>query len=130
MTTKKIRRILFECLLRKYTTRVSYFIKQLEKSNIAPLIFAKCLLDEFKKINEYVNLSSYKSWEFDNKTKEKKYLKNIILLNKVTDGKMIGQIDCNNINEIAEPLLEFSQFILKNNIQNLKKSKKTKNTNL
>jgi hypothetical protein len=130
MTTKKIRRILFECLLRKYTTRVSYFIKQLEKSNIAPLIFAKCLLDEFKKINEYVNSSSFKAWEIDNKTKEKKYLKNIILLNKVTDGKMIGQIDCSNINEIAEPLLEFSEFILKNNIQNLKKSKKTKNTNL
>jgi|SRR6056300_736142 len=130
MTTKKIRRILFECLLRKYTTRVSYFIKELEKSNIAPLIFAKCLLDEFKKINEYVNSSSFKAWEIDNKTKEKKYLKNIILLNKVTDGKMIGQIDCSNINEIAEPLLEFSEFILKNNIQNLKKSKKTKNTNL
>ena len=128
MTDKEIWRILFESLLHKNTTRVSYFNKQLEKSNIAPVIFAKCLLDELKKIDEYVNSSSFKAWEIDNKTKEKKYFKNIILLNKVTEGKMMGQIDCNNINEIAKPLLEFSEFILKNDTQNSKQSKKLKKT--
>ena len=128
MTDKEIWRILFESLLHKDITRVSYFNKQLEKSNIAPVIFAKCLLDELKKIDEYVNSSSFKAWEIDNKTKEKKYFKNIILLNKVTEGKMMGQIDCNNINEIAKPLLEFSEFILKNDTQNSKQSKKLEKT--
>lgn len=129
MTDKEIWRILFESLLHKDITRVSYFNKQLEESNIDPVIFVKCLLDELKKINEYVESSSGNAWVIDSKTGEKKYInKNKILLNKVTEGKMMGQIDCNNINEIAKPLIEFSEFILKNDTQNSKQSKKLKKT--
>ena len=129
MTDKEIWRILFESLLHKDITRVSYFNEQLEKSSIDPLRFTKCLLNEFKKINEYVESPSFKAWDIDSKTEEKTYHKNIILLNKVTEGKMMGrQIDCNNINEIAKPLLEFSEFILKNDTQNSKQSKKLEKT--
>lgn len=128
MTQKEIWRILFESLLHIDITRVSYFNKQLEKSSVPPLTFTKCLLAELKIINEYVESSSFKACEIDNKTGEKKYIKNIILLSKVTEGKMMGQIDCNNINEIAKPLLEFAEIILNNDTQNSKQSKKLKKT--
>ena len=121
MENKEIRRIIFESLLHKNITRVNYFNKQLEKSSIYPLIFAKCLLDELKNIDEYVNSSSFKAWEIDSNTGEKKYFKNnIILLSKETDGKMMGQIDFRNINEIARPIIEFCKIILNNDTQNLK----------
>jgi hypothetical protein len=128
MENKEIRRIIFESLLHKNITRVNYFNEQLEKSSIYPLIFAKCLLDEFKNIDEYVNSSSFKAWEIDSNTGEKKYFKNIILLSKETEGKMMGQIDFRNINEIAKPLIEFSKIILNNDAQNSKLPKQQKKT--
>jgi hypothetical protein len=118
MENKEIRRIIFESLLHKNITKVNYFNKQLEKSSIYPLIFAKCLLDELKNIDEYVNSLSFKAWDIDSNTKERKYFKKIILLSKETDGKMMGQIDFTNINQIARPIIEFCKIILNNNTQN------------
>jgi hypothetical protein len=128
MENKEIRRIIFESLLHKNITKVNYFNKQLEKSSIYPLIFAKCLLDELKNIDEYVNSLSFKAWKIDSNTGEKKYFKNIILLSKETEGKMMGQIDFRNINEIAKPLLEFCKIILNNDAQNSKQPKQQKKT--
>ena len=122
MKSNEAKMILFESLLHPKNTRVDFFISKQKELNITPLNFIYELLSELENLYQKVNTFTYKSWEIDEITKKKKYHKQIILLNTETNGLIYGQIDCNNIFEISEPLLEYGKLI--SNKSNKKKSKK------
>jgi hypothetical protein len=111
MTSNEAKMMLFESLLHSKNTRVDFFINKQKELGITPLNFISDLLSELENLYERVNTITYKSWEIDEITKKKKYHKQIILLNTETNGLMYGQIDCNNIFEISEPLLEYGRLI-------------------
>jgi len=122
MTSNEAKMILFESFSHSKNTRVDFFINKQKELGKTPLNFLYELLLELENLYQKVNTFTYKSWEIDKITKNKKYHKQIILLNTETNGLMYGQIDCNNIFEISEPLLEYGRLI--SNKSNKKKSKK------
>ena len=122
MTSNEAKMMLFESFLHSKNTRVDFFINKQKELGKTPLNFLYELLLELENLYQKVNTFTYKSWEIDEITKKKKYHKQIILLNTETNGLIYGQIDCNNIFEISEPLLEYGKLI--SNKSNKKKSKK------
>lgn len=124
MTSNEAKMILFESLLHSKNTKVDFFINKQKEIGITPLNYISDLVDEYENLYERVNTVTHKSWEIDEITKKKKYHKQTILLNTETNGLMCGQIDCNNIFEIGEPLLEYGRLI-QNKSQKKKSQKKT-----
>tara|TARA_R110002096_G_scaffold2546_1_gene13297 strand:+ start:22 stop:390 length:369 start_codon:yes stop_codon:yes gene_type:complete len=122
MTSDEAKMILFESFSHSKNTKLDFFISKQKELSITPLNFIYELLSELENLYQKVNTFTYKSWEIDEITKKKKYHKQIILLNTETNGLIYGQIDCNNIFEISEPLLEYGKLI--SNKSNKKKSKK------
>ena len=122
MTSDEAKMILFESFSHSKNTKLDFFISKQKELSITPLNFIYELLSELENLYQKVNTFTYKSWEIDEITKKKKYHKQIILLNTETNGLIYGQIDCNNIFEISEPLLEYNKLI--SNKSNKKKSKK------
>jgi len=122
MTSNEAKMMLFESFSHSKNTRVDFFINKQKELGKTPLNFLYELLLELENLYQKVNTFTYKSWEIDEITKKKKYHKQIILLNTETNGLIYGQIDCNNIFEISEPLLEYGKLI--SNKSNKKKSKK------
>lgn len=113
MKSSEAKMILFESILHSKNTKVDFYLDKQKELNISPLIFLSDLLEEYENLYERVNTITYKSWEIDKETKKKKYHKQIILLNDETNGLINGQLDCNNIYEIGEPLMKFGKLIQK-----------------
>jgi hypothetical protein len=124
MTSNEAKMILFESLLHSKNTKVDFFINKQKEIGITPLNYISDLVDEYENLYERVNTVTHKSWEIDEITKKKKYHKQPILLNTETNGLMCGQLDCNNIFEIGEPLSEYGRLI-QNKSQKKKSQKKT-----
>ncbi|MBC8343745.1 MAG: hypothetical protein H8E61_07170 [Bacteroidetes bacterium] len=106
MTEREANSIVYESLLHTPGTRAEYFWIKATESKLRLATFCKEMVEAFKRINEYVNLSDG-TW--DAVTEEKH--KHCINLDHITGGKVSGTLTRENIIEIEEPLNDFLQKV-------------------
>ncbi len=101
MTQKEAELILIEGLLHTRNSRPEFYKNAAKENGYSLKVFFKELLDAYERIEKYVNVTDYSQYGCDENGENISYFKQSIDLFTFTNGKFTGQIDSENVYELA-----------------------------
>lgn len=115
MEARQIEEILIEGLAHTPGTRSDFYLAKADEHKCNPETFCLSLYKAYERLEKYVNTNNYMAWGIDEETGGKVFTKNAINLHHVTNGKIRGTLDNENIIELLPGLMEMTKQLIPKN---------------